>query len=98
MLINFEVVSAKWFDSLPKEHQAVLIEECDKAGEETSKEIFRLEAEVEQQLKGRGMTIVKDVDLAAFRKAGEKAYRGLEDHRRQERRAQGDREELSRRA
>jgi TRAP-type transport system periplasmic protein len=77
MLINFEVVSAKWFDGLPKELQAILIEECDKAGEETSKEIFRLEAEVEQQLKGRGMTINKDVDLAAFRKAGDKAYEVL---------------------
>jgi TRAP-type C4-dicarboxylate transport system substrate-binding protein len=77
MLINFEVVSAQWFDSLPKEYQDILIEECDKAGEETSKEIFRLEAEVEQQLKGRGMTIVEDVDLAAFRKAGEKAYEVL---------------------
>jgi TRAP-type transport system periplasmic protein len=77
MLINFEVVSAKWFDSLPKEYQAILIEECDKAGEETSNQIFKLEAEVEQQLKGRGMTIVKDVDLPAFRKAGEKAYEVL---------------------
>jgi TRAP-type transport system periplasmic protein len=77
MLINFEVVSAKWFDSLPKELQTALVEECDKAGEATSKEIFRLEAEVEQQLKGRGMTIVEDVDLAAFRKAGEKAYETL---------------------
>jgi tripartite ATP-independent transporter DctP family solute receptor len=77
MLINFEVVSAKWFDSLPKEYQQVLVEECDKAGEATSKQIFKLEAEVEQQLKGRGMTIVKDVDLAAFRKAGEKAYEVL---------------------
>jgi TRAP-type transport system periplasmic protein len=77
MLINFEVVSAKWFDSLPKEYQQILVEECDKAGEATSKQIFKLEAEVEQQLKGRGMTIVKDVDLAAFRKAGERAYEVL---------------------
>ena len=77
MLINFEVVSAKWFDGLPKEYQAALIEECDKAGEDTSKEIFRLEAEVEKQLGQRGMTIVKDVDLAAFRKAGDKAYEVL---------------------
>lgn len=77
MLINFEVVSAKWFDGLPKDLQAALVEECDKAGEETSKQIFKLEADVEQQLKGRGMTIVKDVDLAAFRKAGEKAYEVL---------------------
>ncbi|HVH39052.1 MAG TPA: C4-dicarboxylate TRAP transporter substrate-binding protein [Gemmatimonadaceae bacterium] len=77
MLINFEVVSAKWFDALPKEYQQILIEECDRAGEETSKRIFKLEDEVEQQLKGRGMTIVEDVDLAAFRKAGEKAYEAL---------------------
>jgi tripartite ATP-independent transporter DctP family solute receptor len=77
MLINFEVVSAKWFDGLPKQYQQILIEECDKAGEATSKRIFKLEAEVEQQLKGRGMTIVKDVDLAAFRKAGNKAYEVL---------------------
>jgi TRAP-type transport system periplasmic protein len=74
MLINFEVVSAQWFNGLPKEHQDILVEECDKAGEETSQQIFKLEAEVEEQLKKRGMTIVKDVDLAAFRKAGDKAY------------------------
>jgi TRAP-type transport system periplasmic protein len=77
MLINFEVISAKWFDGLPKEYQDVLIEECDKAGEATSKEIFRLEAEVEKQLAQRGMTIVKEVDLAAFRKAGDKAFEVL---------------------
>ena len=77
MLVNFEVVSAKWFDSLPKELQTALVEECDKAGEATSKKIFALEKEVEEQLKGRGMTIVKDVDLAAFRKAGGKAYEVL---------------------
>ena len=77
MLINFEVVSAKWFDGLPKDYQQILVEECEKAGEATSRRIFKLEAEVEQQLKGRGMTIVKDVDLAAFRKAGDKAYEAL---------------------
>jgi tripartite ATP-independent transporter DctP family solute receptor len=77
MLINFEVVSAKWFDGLPKALQQALVEEADKAGEATSRRIFRLEDEVEQQLKKRGMTIVEDVDLAAFRKAGEKAYEAL---------------------
>jgi tripartite ATP-independent transporter DctP family solute receptor len=77
MLINFEVVSAKWFNSLPKDYQQILVEECDRAGEATSRKIFKLEAEVEQQLKGRGMTIVEDVDLAAFRKAGDQAYEAL---------------------
>lgn len=77
MLINFEVISSKFFDSLPKEYQNVLVEECERAGDETSKEILRLEAEVKQQLKGRGMIVVEDVDLAAFRKAGDKAYETL---------------------
>jgi len=77
MLINFEVISAKFFNSLPADYQKVLVDECDKAGEETSKRIFKLEAEVKEQLKGRGMTVVEGVDLAAFRKAGEKAYEVL---------------------
>lgn len=77
MLINFQVISSQYFNSMPPEYQTALVEECEKAGEETSKEIFRLEAEVEQQLKGRGMTIVEDVDLTAFRKAGDKAYETL---------------------
>jgi TRAP-type transport system periplasmic protein len=77
MLINFEVVSAKWFAGLPKEYQQILIEECDKAGEETSRRIFKLEDEVERDLKKRGMTVVEDVDLKAFRQAGEKAYEVL---------------------
>jgi tripartite ATP-independent transporter DctP family solute receptor len=74
MLINFEVVSAKWFASLPPEYQRALTEECDKAGEATSRQIFKLEAEVAKDLQKRGMTINKDVDLKAFRKAGEQAY------------------------
>jgi tripartite ATP-independent transporter DctP family solute receptor len=77
MLINFEVVSAKWFASLPKDVQQILVEECDKAGEATSRRIFKLEEDVERDLRKRGMTIVKDVDLAAFRQAGEKAYEVL---------------------
>jgi TRAP-type C4-dicarboxylate transport system substrate-binding protein len=71
------VVSAQWFNGLPKDHQAILVEECDKAGEETSRQILKLEAEVKEQLKKRGMTIVENVDLAAFRAAGEKAYEAL---------------------
>jgi TRAP-type transport system periplasmic protein len=40
MLINFEVISAKYFNSLPPEHQKILVEECDKAGVETSRVIL----------------------------------------------------------
>jgi tripartite ATP-independent transporter DctP family solute receptor len=77
MLINFQVISASFFNRLPKDFQTALVEECRKAGQETSAKILGLEQQVKQQLKQRGMTIVEDVDLAAFRKAGEKAYEAL---------------------
>lgn len=77
MLVNFEVVSAKWFSGLPADLQQILVEECDKAGEEVSRQILASESEVKENLKKRGMTIVEDVDLAAFRKAGDKAYEVL---------------------
>jgi tripartite ATP-independent transporter DctP family solute receptor len=77
MLINFQVISSKFFNEMPKEYQTVLVEECEKAGTETSNRIFKLEAEVKEALKGRGMVVVDGIDLAAFRKAGEKAYESL---------------------
>src|ERR687893_289715 len=77
MLINFQVVGSKFFDSLPAEYQTVLVEECKRAERETSEKMLASEQAVKQQLKGRGMTINEDVDLAAFRKAGEAAYEKL---------------------
>jgi TRAP-type transport system periplasmic protein len=77
MLINFQVVSAKWFNSMPKDLQAALVEECQAAGNETSKRILASEAVVKADLIKRGMAVVDKVDLAAFRKAGDEAYRKL---------------------
>jgi len=77
MLINFEVISAKFFNSLPADYQKILVEECDKAGLETSKRIFASEKEVKKQLIAKGMVAVEDCDIAAFKKAGEKAYEVL---------------------
>jgi tripartite ATP-independent transporter DctP family solute receptor len=77
MLINFQIVGASFFNSLPPEYQTALVEECQRAGRETSEKILASEQKVKEQLKGRGMTIVEDVDLAAFRAAGEKAYQAL---------------------
>ncbi|GAB2724436.1 C4-dicarboxylate TRAP transporter substrate-binding protein [Paenibacillus thermoaerophilus] len=77
LLINFEVISKKFFDSLPKEYQDILVEEANKAGLETSR-IMEQEAEqIKQELIGKGMTIVSDVDIEAFKKAGEAAYEKL---------------------
>ncbi|MEN2983627.1 MAG: C4-dicarboxylate TRAP transporter substrate-binding protein [Dictyoglomaceae bacterium] len=79
LLINFEVVSAKWFYSLPITYQKILEEECDKAGIETTKVVFAKEEEVKKMIQEKGMIIVpkKDIDIAAFKKAGEKAYEVL---------------------
>jgi tripartite ATP-independent transporter DctP family solute receptor len=78
MLVNYEVISSKWFNALPPNYQKILVEECDKAGIATSKLIMdKLEKEVKADLIKRGMIVVDNVDLAAFRKAGEKAYEVL---------------------
>ncbi|WP_026871108.1 C4-dicarboxylate TRAP transporter substrate-binding protein [Inquilinus limosus] len=77
LLVNFEVVSAEFFDSLPQDYQTALVEECRRAGQETSAKIIAREGEIRKELRDRGMTIVEDVDLAAFRKAGEQAYQTL---------------------
>src|SRR5512136_1919958 len=78
MLVNFEAISAKWFSSLPPDYQKILVEECDKAGLETSKLILeKLEKDVKADLIKRGMNVVDNVDIAAFKKAGEKAYEVL---------------------
>jgi TRAP-type C4-dicarboxylate transport system substrate-binding protein len=78
MLVNFQVVSAKWFNALPADYQRILVEECDKAGIETSKLIMdKLEKEVKQDLIKRGMVVVDKVDLPAFKRAGNKAYEVL---------------------
>ncbi len=77
LLINFQIISKEFFDSLPKEYQDILVEECDLAGIETSK-LMEVETEMlKEELEAKGMTIVKDVDMEAFRAAGEAAYESL---------------------
>ncbi len=79
MLVNYEVISSKWFNALPADYQKILVEECEKAGIATSKLIMdKLEKEVKADLTTkRGMVVVDKVDIAAFKKAGEKAYEVL---------------------
>ena len=79
LLINFEVVSAKWFNSLPAEYQKILQEECDKAGREVSREVEQYSEEAKDKLKEAGMIIIpySDLDIPAFKKAGIKAYETL---------------------
>ena len=74
LLINFEVVSERWFRSLPAEYQKILVEESDRAGLETSYFIQANTEKVKQEVQKRGMVIIQDVDVEAFRKAGQAAY------------------------
>lgn len=76
LLVNFQVVSSAWFDALPKDYQTVLVEECRKAGQETSKAIQEAADKARATLEGRGMKVVQ-VDMEAFRKAGDRAYEVL---------------------
>jgi TRAP-type C4-dicarboxylate transport system substrate-binding protein len=80
LLINFEVISSKWFNSLPPAYQKILQEECDKAGLEVSRNYLDvLDVQSLATLKEKGITIIpaSEIDLAAFKAAGEKAYEKL---------------------
>jgi len=77
LLINFEVVGAKFFNSLPAEYQKILVEECNKAGLETSRLMEKEVLELKKFLREKGVTIIEDVDIEAFKKAGEDAYKAL---------------------
>lgn len=80
LLINFAVVSSEWFNSLPEEYQQILEEECNNAGLEVSeKYLTTLDPESKQALIDRGMTYIpeSELDMEAFKKAGDKAYEKL---------------------
>jgi TRAP-type transport system periplasmic protein len=77
LLINFEVVSSQWFDSLPADYQTALVEECRAAGQETSAAIADAMDKAKAEVQENGMTVVEDVDLEAFRAAGDAAYEAL---------------------
>lgn len=78
LLINFEVVSSKWFNTLPPEYQKILVEECDKAGVNTSLSIMKeLNEKFKQEVISKGVQVITDPDIDAFMKAGEGAYKVL---------------------
>lgn len=80
LLINFQVISTKWFNALPVEYQKILEEECNKAGLEVSRNYLTvLDANNRKALQDAGMTLIpaSEIDMKAFRAAGEKAYEKL---------------------
>jgi len=79
LLINFEVISAKWFNSLPEEYQKILIEECDRAGLETSYYMEEQIPDYRRRAEEKGMTIIptEEINIEAFKEAGKAAYEVL---------------------
>jgi tripartite ATP-independent transporter DctP family solute receptor len=80
LLINFEVISTKWFNTLPAEYQQILEEECNKAGLEVSRNYLDvLDVQNLKALQDAGVTLVpaSQIDMRAFKAAGEKAYEKL---------------------
>lgn len=75
-LINVSVCSAAWFDSLPEEYQKILVEEADNAGYAVSQSIQDNADAVRAQLIESGVTVIpfEEIDIEAFKAAGEKAY------------------------
>ena len=77
LLVNFQVVSAEWFEGLPDDIQTALTEECRAAGQETSAVIASAVEDAKAQMVEAGMEVVEDVDIEAFRAAGAAAYEAL---------------------
>lgn len=74
---NFQIVSSEWFNGLPEDYQAALVEECRAAGQDTSGVIADAVEEAKATLINAGMTVIDDVDMDAFREAGRAAYKEL---------------------
>jgi len=62
-------INNAYFNKLPKDVQDVLLEEGAKGKAEMTKLTLELEADYVQKFKAAGVTIVEDVDIAAFQKA-----------------------------
>lgn len=73
LLMNGPVVGANWFNGLPEDLQAILIEEALAAGEWTTKAVLGSESEFEAKMVAGGATVTEP-DIGAFRDAANSAY------------------------
>jgi len=82
LLINSSIIGTEFFNSLPEEYQTILVEENENAGYATSRGMEAEAATIRQELIDKGMTIIppEEIDMEAFRTAGEAAYRRLNLH------------------
>jgi tripartite ATP-independent transporter DctP family solute receptor len=71
--VNF-VMSESFYDSLPGDLQTLLLEEGQKAGDEMTRLTLEKQDQYLAQFKEAGVTIVEDVDIAAFQEVTESVY------------------------
>ncbi len=67
-------MSAKVFNSLSPEHQAILLEEAEIGGEIITALALDREQAYREKLEAAGVTFVTDVDRAAFSEKSKAAY------------------------
>lgn len=68
-------INAAYFNKLPKDVQQVLLEEGDKAGKEMTRLTIASQADYLSKFKAAGVTVVDNVDVAAFQKATTSVYK-----------------------
>ncbi|MGH6945613.1 MAG: C4-dicarboxylate TRAP transporter substrate-binding protein [Geminicoccaceae bacterium] len=68
------VMSESYFESLPEDIQEILLEEGQKAGDQLTKLTLEKRDDYLEKFEAQGVTIVRDVDIPAFRKATESVY------------------------
>ena len=69
-----EFASEQWFQTLPAEVQQLLLEEGRKAGDEMTRLTLAKQDEYLGQFREAGVTIVEDIDIAAFQEATAPTY------------------------
>jgi len=75
-LLNGMIVGEKWFKTIPESYQKMLLEEFDKQGQMTAREVIAKSDEFEALMVKEGMEVVEP-DIAAFKAASEAAYEKL---------------------
>ena len=68
------IASEQWFETLPEDVQQLLLEEGRKAGDEMTRLTLEKQNKYLEQFRNAGVTIVEDVDVAAFQEATAATY------------------------
>ena len=71
------IASEQWFETLPEDVQQLLLEEGRKAGDEMTRLTLEKQNEYLEQFRNAGVTIVEDVDVAAFQEATAPTYQAF---------------------